>query len=176
LPWNLAKTLAQAALFWTVFLFVIPWSLVRLQHSLGMPSVHCAVCGIVGAICFVSGSALALCSDYFMARYGQGTPFPFDTSRNLVVKGPYRHVRNPMAISGFMQTAGIGLYFGSVLVLLHVAAGVFVWNHFVRPWEEANLAVRYGGEYLRYWRSVRCWTPRLSPYRENEESFERNRP
>lgn len=160
LPWNLAKTLVQAAVFWTIFLLFIPWSLLRLQYSLRIPPVPCSACGIIGTLSFIFGSALALYSDYFMARYGQGTPFPFDTSRQLIVNGPYRYVRNPMAISGLMQLVGIGLSFGSVLVLLYVAVGFFVWNHFIRPWEEANLADRFGDEYARYRRSVRCWIPK----------------
>jgi protein-S-isoprenylcysteine O-methyltransferase Ste14 len=165
LPWNLVKTLGQAVSFWTVFLFLIPLLLLRAQHALHLPSIRCTLCGPAGIASFILGSALALCSDYFMARYGEGTPLPFDASRRLVVEGPYAYVRNPMSISGLMQLAGIGLYVGSVLVLLCAAAGWFLWTFVVRPWEEANLADRYGEAYIRYRRRVGCWIPRLRAYR-----------
>lgn len=165
LPWNLAKTLGQAALFWIIFLFFLPLLLLSVQHAVHVPRIHCIACSLAGIVSFFIGSALALCSDYFMARYGRGTPFPFDASRQLVVQGPYAYVRNPMAISGLMQLAGIGFYVGSILVLLCAAGGGFVWYYLIRPWEEANLANRYGDTYLRYRRTVRCWIPRQPSYR-----------
>ncbi len=165
LLWNLAKTFGQAVLFWTIFLFFLPLVLLAVQQALHVPSIRCIPCSFTGIVAFIVGSALALCSDYFMARYGRGTPFPFDAPRQLIIKGPYAYVRNPMAISGLMQLAGIGLYVGSILVLLSSAAGGFLWHHLVRPWEEANLANRYGDAYLRYRRVVRCWIPRFSSYR-----------
>ena len=53
-----------------------------------------------------------------MALIGEGTPLPAETARKLVVAGPYRYVRNPMAVAGVIQTASIGLLFGSWMVVV----------------------------------------------------------
>jgi protein-S-isoprenylcysteine O-methyltransferase Ste14 len=37
---------------------------------------------------------------------GKGTPAPFDPPRKLVIRGPYRFVRNPMYIGAGMTLAG----------------------------------------------------------------------
>jgi hypothetical protein len=38
---------------------------------------------------------------------GKGTPAPFDPPRKLVIRGPYRFVRNPMYVDGGMILAGV---------------------------------------------------------------------
>ena len=61
--------------------------------------------------------------------------------------------------------AAVGVFVGSPLVVLYALAGGPVWNAFVRPWEEADLERRFGDPYRRYRAAVRCWVPRLTPYR-----------
>ncbi len=73
-----------------------------------------------------------------MAWFGAGTPLPLDPAVRLVLVGPYRHVRNPMAIAGLAQGAGVGLMLGSPGVLAYVAAGLLFWNFVVRRWEERS--------------------------------------
>lgn len=58
--------------------------------SLSLPQVARVVLGIAGA-------ALTLWCVVVFAWLGKGTPLPFDP-RRLVVRGPYRAMRNPMAI------------------------------------------------------------------------------
>jgi len=79
----------------------------------------------------------------------------------LVIAGPYRFVRNPMAMAGVVQGAAVGLMLASWLVVAYAIAGSLVWNSVVRPLEEADLESRFGDEFLRYRMSVRCWVPRL---------------
>jgi protein-S-isoprenylcysteine O-methyltransferase Ste14 len=99
-----------------------------------------------------------------MALRGRGTPLPAQTARDLVVVGPYRWVRNPMAVAGALQTASVGLWVGSWLVIVVAVAGAVVWNQLIRPAEEADLAARFGASYRRYTAQVRCWIPgRPSP-------------
>lgn len=98
-----------------------------------------------------------------MALRGRGTPLPAETARELVVAGPYRWVRNPMALAGAAQTAGVGLWTGSWVVIALAAAGGVVWNALIRPVEEADLAARFGPAYDSYRREVRCWIPVRRP-------------
>ena len=47
------------------------------------------------------------------ATVGQGTPAPWDPPQKLVVRGPYRHVRNPMISSVLLMLAGEALLYQS---------------------------------------------------------------
>ncbi len=103
-----------------------------------------------------------------MAIIGQGTPLPLDHPNRLVIRGPYRFVRNPMAIAGLSQGLFAGLFFGSWLAIPYVVIGGLSWNLFARPPEEHHLAIDFGEPYLRYKEAVGCWIPRLTPYRPDE--------
>lgn len=83
---------------------------------------------------------------------------------NLVVSGPYRHVRNPM-ISGVLGILlGEAAAFGSVWLLLWFATFLVFMTTSIRFWEEPHLEQRYGTQYLEYRRNVPRWIPRISPW------------
>lgn len=95
-------------------------------------------------------------------------------SRLIAVRGrearPASAARNvaktaAQAVAGLAQGVAVGVFVGSPLVVLYALAGGPVWNAFVRPWEEIDLEQRFGEAYRRYRAAVRCWIPRLTPYR-----------
>lgn len=96
--WNTLKTLVQIGVMWSVLLGVLPLAIARVEAWLGLPALP----GLerIGAGLFFGCSMLGLWTANVMVRDGRGTPLPLDTARDLVVSGPYRHVRNPMAIGG----------------------------------------------------------------------------
>ena len=162
---HLRRSLVQLVVFWTTFFVVVPLLLVVVEERLGLSwnaldhqAVH-----LVGATMFVLGSAAGLWSCVTMALQGKGTPLPAETARELVITGPYRFVRNPMAVAGYVQTTGIGLLVGSWMVIAIAAAGAVAWNVLIRPEEEADLADRFGEPYRQYAEGVRCWVP-TSPW------------
>jgi protein-S-isoprenylcysteine O-methyltransferase Ste14 len=164
--WNTLKTLLQIAAMWSVLLGLIPLAIRRLESGLGSP--YLTGMEWLGAGLFVACSGIGLWTANVMVRDGSGTPLPLDTARHLVVSGPYRHVRNPMAMGGFGQGIGVGLWLGSPAVLCYVAIGAALWQFLARPWEERDLEMRFGDQYRKYRDAVRCWLPRLSPYAEPE--------
>jgi protein-S-isoprenylcysteine O-methyltransferase Ste14 len=93
---------------------------------------------------------------------------PFAAARNLVVRGPYRFVRNPMAVSACMQLLGIAVALGSPLVLVLTLLSGIGWHTVIRPAEERDLSRRFGAQYDSYRREVRTWTPRLRPYEQGK--------
>lgn len=166
--WNLAKTAAQAAVFWGAFILAGPLLLVALERRLGVPPLAFAGQHTLAVVVGVITGALNLTSGALMAIVGRGTPFPLDTARQLVVRGPYRHVRNPMAIGGLGVGAAVGLWLGSITTLAYVVAGGLLWQLVARPLEERDLEARFGSPYARYRDAVRCWWPRARPWRDDD--------
>lgn len=161
--WNLAKTLGILLLLWFVFLFVVPIAISIVEVELGIqrfpPLLNTAG---VGLPLF---AALGVWAAVTLAVVGQGTPAPFDAPRNLVTRGPYGYVRNPLVIATIGLGTMIGIVLGSVPVLAFVTLSLLLWYAFVRPAEEHDLAKRFGYAWTHYGRHVRAFRPRLTPYR-----------
>jgi protein-S-isoprenylcysteine O-methyltransferase Ste14 len=98
------------------------------------------------------------------AREGKGTLAPWDPTQRLVVRGPYRYVRNPMITGVLSILLGEAALFGSLWVLAWWLA-FFAINAVYFPLiEEPGLRGRFGDEYERYRRSVPRWIPRRRPW------------
>jgi protein-S-isoprenylcysteine O-methyltransferase Ste14 len=115
----------------------------------------------LGIALLAAGGALALaCITMFIIR-GEGTPAPFDPPRKFVVAGPYKFVRNPMYIGGFVVLFGFGLYEHSPAILFFALPWLLFAHLFVILYEEPHLRATFGASYDAYCRSVRRWLPRL---------------
>ncbi|MFD1720319.1 methyltransferase family protein [Amnibacterium endophyticum] len=158
----LAATLAQAALFWGVLLIGVPTLLLLLEQRWAL---HASWGGgiPVGAALLVAATALGVAAAAAMSLRGEGTPLPAATANRLVVAGPYRVVRNPMAVAGVLQGLAVGAMLSSWFVVLYALAGAVLWHVLIRPPEEADLQRRFGTAYLRYRAHVRCWVPAIRP-------------
>lgn len=91
-----ARAVTYAALFIGFVLIYLPgrllsWSGIARPATIEKPQVAWMIIGAVGA-------AVALWCIFTFATIGRGTPAPFDPPRRLVIRGPYRFVRNPMYI------------------------------------------------------------------------------
>lgn len=155
----IAWTLVQIAIFWATFLWVLPQGIVELEKRLGWSGFTHPGQSVASAVLFLAASLLGLWSGLTMAAAGGGTPLPTATAPKLVISGPYRFVRNPMAVAGILQGVAVGWYFGSFAVLTYAIAGAFIWHVCVRPVEEADLRARFGEAYERYKRRVKVWVP-----------------
>lgn len=161
----LVATLLQMLAFWTLFLVVLPlpmiWLERRWQVAVALPETARLLTLTAGVALLLAASLLGVASAVTMARLGRGTPLPGAMANELVIAGPYRWVRNPMAVAGIAQGAAVGLLGASWLVILYSLAGGVLWHLLVRPEEERDLAARFGEGYARYSARVRCWVPRL---------------
>ena len=171
---HIVITLLQTAAMWAVFLFIAPAIIVRMENLLGLSRFHFAIPAqhAIAATVFVMCGSAGIVSGLDMARHGEGTPLPATGTNRLIVIGLYRYVRNPMAMSSLAQGLCVAIWLGSPFVLAYVLAGSLLWNFVARPWEEADLARRFGEPYQEYRRAVRCWIPRLSPYSPGSRTFE----
>lgn len=159
---HLAASLLQLVVFWVGFFAVMPLLLVAFEARLRVQwdALSHAPWPVLGLLMFLVASPLGLASCLVMARRGEGSPLPSRTARKLVVAGPYRWVRNPMATAGVVQSVGVGLWFGTWTMVVAAAAGAIAWHVGIRPVEEADLLARFGAPYRRYCEQVRCWVPR----------------
>jgi protein-S-isoprenylcysteine O-methyltransferase Ste14 len=119
---------------------------------------------VAGVALIAAGLALMYRTISLFAREGEGTLAPWDPTQRLVVRGPYRFVRNPMIVGVLTVVLGEAAVFGSPA--LAVWAGVFfavnaLWFPLV---EEPGLVQRFGADYEEYRRHVPRWLPRLSPW------------
>lgn len=158
---HVARTAVQLIVFWSLFLAVFPAIIATLETRWGVHLPFPPVIPLVGVGVLAVASTLGVWSAVVMARRGDGTPLPSDATTRLVVDGPYRFVRNPMAIAGIAQGAAVGLMVQSWLVVAYAVAGSLAWNWFVRPLEERDLAAKFGQAYRDYAARVRCWVPRI---------------
>jgi len=162
----LAATAGQLVVFWGVFLVVGPLILVVLERRWRVGFDFPDFARPIGLIVLILASALGIWSAAAMAVAGRGTPLPVAMPSRLAIAGPYRFVRNPMAMAGIVQGIAIGILFSSWLVIAYAVIGSVIWNLAVRPHEEADLEQRFGAEFDRYRDAVRCWIPRLNPVSE----------
>lgn len=167
LVWLLRHLIAIAVLPFTVTVLIPLWLARRDGPALvlgGSPTQMVGqLCGLgvmgVGVTLFASSLRR------FIAD-GRGTLAPWDPPRHLVVRGPYRYVRNPM-ISGVVLTL-----FGEALVLLsraHLAwALIFLGINavYIPLLEEPFLAARFGADYREYCRHVPRLLPRWQPWEQ----------
>jgi len=165
---HLTTTFVQLVIFWGFFLALLPFVIKAFEQrwEVGLPLPPFAVGA--GIVLLVPASALGIASAVAMSTRGEGTPLPSATANRLVIAGPYRWIRNPMAVAGVVQGAAVGLVLQSWLVVAYAVAGSLFWNCAIRPLEEADLRERFGVEFERYRDTVRCWIPRMpAPGRSN---------
>jgi protein-S-isoprenylcysteine O-methyltransferase Ste14 len=152
------RALTYATIFVSLVLVFVPARVLEWSGVTGPPAV--GTWQVLGGAGVVLGAALALWCVLAFAIVGRGTPAPFDAPRRLVIRGPYRFVRNPMYIGAGLALSGAALYFGSWAVLGYTAIFFLITHLFVVLYEEPALRRTFGEEYLNYSSRVRRWLPR----------------
>lgn len=161
----LTKTFMQIAIVWFLILVVFPYLITLVEAKLGIPQLEFAYQRPLAVVIFIAISSVGVWSAFVMSRVGKGTPLPLDHATDLVVSGPYRYVRNPMAVSGIGQGLAVALLLGSPLVAIYAVMGSLIWQLIFRPFEEDDLAARFGPPFDEYARAVRCWIPHRNRYK-----------
>lgn len=154
----LFRTITYATLFIAVVLIYLParvlaWAGVAHPAAMALPQISGLLIGSMGAI-------IALWCVFAFAWIGKGTPAPFDPPRRLVIRGPYRFVRNPMYIGAASALAGAALFYTSAALLGLVILFLLVTHLFVVLYEEPTLRRSFGVEYAAYCVRVHRWLPR----------------
>ena len=118
----------------------------------------------LGLILIGAGAAVLLWSIVDFALLGRGTLAPVDPPTELVIRGPYRYLRNPMHLGVLTVLLGETVFFRSASLVWYAIIVVAVFVVVILAYEEPTLRRQFGESYARYVSSVRRWIPGR-PYR-----------
>lgn len=81
----------------------------------------------IGLVPIILGVAIYFWCSHSFVIFGKGTPIPFTPTKELVITGLYRFVRNPMYIAAFLILAGEAVLFQSkgLFIYFLIALGAF---------------------------------------------------
>lgn len=135
--------------------------------SSGVPTAWWVVAAVLGLVSTGFGLFLIGWTIILFDHVGNGTLAPFDPPRHLVLRGPYRHVRNPMISGVLFVLLGEAIGLLSVPLLIWFIAFCLLSFTFIPLLEEPGLKRRFGDEYVEYRRHVPRWIPRIRPWLSN---------
>jgi protein-S-isoprenylcysteine O-methyltransferase Ste14 len=164
----LLRHLLSVLLLPTTVVVVIPLWIARRWHVVPdwpgsriewMAAASGLAAGVIGLTLF--GSSLRR-----FASEGRGTLAPWDPPRRLVIRGPYRYVRNPMISGVGFMLAGLALCLRSRPHGMWAALFGGLNMLFIPLIEEPLLEARFGDDYRTYRRAVPRFIPLLKPWKE----------
>ena len=118
---------------------------------------------------FGIGLALSIRTGALFMKFGEGTPAPWDPPKKLVIRGPYRYVRNPMITGVLLMLLAEALLFQSWPLAVWMML-FFIGNIIYLPLiEEKALEKRFGNDYREYKAHVPRWIPRLRAWKQSNK-------
>ncbi len=153
----LIRAITYATLFIGVVLVFLPAELLSGAGVTRPPRL--GTLQLAGMIVAAAGASVAVWCILAFALIGRGTPAPFDPPRRLVVRGPYRYVRNPMYLGAGLALAGAALFYQTGLLWSYALGFILVMHLAVVVYEEPTLRETFGKDYETYCQQVRRWWP-----------------
>ena len=138
---------------------LVPWWLTGWDRR-----AHWPVLDVLGWTLIAAGVVVLLHAFARFVLEGVGTPAPVAPTKNLVVGGLYRYVRNPMYLAVGATIVGQALVLGQPVLVVYAAIFAVLVVAFVLGYEEPTLGRQFGDEYERYRRAVPAWWPRRTPW------------
>jgi protein-S-isoprenylcysteine O-methyltransferase Ste14 len=154
--------LAARSLFWLLLMpgvvaVYIPWRYFGVARAV---SDGVGVMELLGLALFAVGVMLLLACVWEFASRGRGTLSPVDPPRELVVRGLYRYVRNPMYLAVTCLLLGDAVTARSFDLVIYWAVFISLAALFVIGYEEPYLRRQFGASYEDYTARVGRWIPR----------------
>lgn len=157
--WVLIRAVTYASLFIGLVLVFLPARVLSWSGITPIPMI--GAWQVVGMMVAGLGAAIALWCILTFVILGKGTPAPFDPPRRLVVRGPYRIVRNPMYVGAGLALAGAAMFYKSIPLLSYAGLFGLITHVFVVFYEEPTLRRTFGNDYEVYCGHVGRWWPKL---------------
>lgn len=140
----------------TVTILIPRW---LLSSPSGSERFYLGIFRYLGVVPILIGASIYLWCAYDFTFAGRGTPAPIDPPKELVVRGLYRYVRNPMYVGIASVLIGEAVLFQSLALAAYVGAVLLVFSLFVVLYEEPALTRKFGDSYRRYREAVPRWIP-----------------
>jgi len=112
-------------------------------------------------LAFCLGLTWMLWSIFTQHVQGNGTPFPLVPTKSLLVTGPYKYTRNPMAFGAIFWLLGWAFLANSPVALLGVGIFIIILVTYIKLIEEKELEARFGEDYIIYKQQTPFIFPRL---------------
>lgn len=159
----LIKTIIFTFLVPGTVTILIPYWLLSFPFPLPM---QLGVFRFFGVLLILIGAAIYFWCAWDFTFAGRGTPAPIDPPKELVVRGLYRYVRNPMYVGILSILLGEALLFASWRLLEYTAVVFTFFFLFVVLYEEQMLMQKFGESYRQYYKTVPRWIPwRMKNYK-----------
>jgi protein-S-isoprenylcysteine O-methyltransferase Ste14 len=138
---------------------LVPWIILTKSGTLSMPAIGWLQ--VAGILVACAGLVIVIWVFQALARFGRGTPAPFDPPRQFVRRGLFRWVRNPLYLgAAVFIPLGEVLFFKSWQLLVYTVILFAILHLYVVLVEEKELERRFGRPYQKYLRTVPRWIPR----------------
>ena len=165
---TLLRHLATILLLPGTVTIIIPSLILNSMHTANLGGSWPAPVNLIpitlGLLFIALGLSLLYQTIKFFATLGQGTLAPWDPTQKLVVRGIYRHVRNPMISGVFCILLGEAVLFSALPLLYWFLICVVINAVYIPLLEEPGLERRFGSDYLLYKQNVPRWIPRRTPW------------
>ena len=152
----LIKTLVFTALFPGAVTILIPYWILSTTSP-----AQTGVLRYFGLLPIAVGIAIYFWCAWDFAFTGRGTPAPFDAPKELVARGLYRYVRNPIYVGITSILIGEAVLFMSWRLLQYAVLAFSFYFLLVLVYEEPALRAKFGESYRRYCDRVPRWLPRF---------------
>jgi protein-S-isoprenylcysteine O-methyltransferase Ste14 len=114
---------------------------------------------ILGSLFILTGIGFITWTNVLFVSFADGTMLRLDAPKKMVVLGPFRYVRNPIATAMVTILWGEAMLFGSLFIFGWSIVYFILINAYILYKEEPELARKFGEAYLRYKQLVPRWIP-----------------
>jgi len=150
-----------------IFTVLVPgtvavWIPMRILSASGArSSISLDALRYLGAPAMLIGILIYLWCAWDFTFAGKGTPAPIDPPKELVVRGLYKYIRNPMYVGVLSLVLGEAFWFESKQLFAYAALVFAFFFAFVVFYEEPSLKRKFGEQYENYRAQVPRWIPVL---------------
>lgn len=142
-----------------LMIVLIPYLLLTLRFRL-IP-MRLGIYHIFGWLLICVGTVLYLWAAWDLTFTGKGTPSPISPPKKLVVRGPYRVMRNPICGGILLILFGEAIYFQEVILIVYSCLIFLSFNRHIRNNEEPMLTKKFGANYRLYCHAIPRWLPKI---------------